>query len=247
VRLVTVLFLLLCGCATSYQNLSFTGGFTEVRLAEDVYRVTFHGNGYSSKNRAADLNLLRCAELTLEAGFTHFITVDSDEYVTNQTYYTPTTTTGNFSANTRVTGYGNTAYGSTSGSFRSNTYGGQPITFKKPSSENVILMLTEKPKETFAYDAMYLVKSLSASYGIEIQLDELEAAKEKRSQSKQQLVLESHRSMAREIGATMLCTNGIENTTASTDDVSEWLLDCGDGEELLVSCGRDSCKLRASN
>lgn len=78
---VISLVVLLTSCSTSYQSHSFTGGYSETQLAENVYRVTFKGNGYTSSDRAADLSLMRAAEIGLENGFTHFVIVDNNEGV----------------------------------------------------------------------------------------------------------------------------------------------------------------------
>ena len=45
----TVLFslaLFLCGCATPYQNMGFTGGVDELQVSDLMYRITARGNGY---------------------------------------------------------------------------------------------------------------------------------------------------------------------------------------------------------
>lgn len=64
--------LAVCGCATSYQQTGFTGGFSETKLGPDTVRVVFKGNGYTSDERATDFALLRAAQLCREGGFTHF-------------------------------------------------------------------------------------------------------------------------------------------------------------------------------
>lgn len=58
------LCLLLAACATGYKPEGFSGGFFELQLSENVYRVSFDGNGYTGSRRAADMALLRSAELT---------------------------------------------------------------------------------------------------------------------------------------------------------------------------------------
>jgi hypothetical protein len=63
---------LLAACATAYQQKGLTGGFDETQLDRDVFRVTFKGNGYTAPERATDLALLRCAEITLANGHKYF-------------------------------------------------------------------------------------------------------------------------------------------------------------------------------
>lgn len=65
--------LALAGCATSYQPMGFSGGFEEVKLSQDTYRIRVSGNGYTSTGRAENIALLRAAELTLQDGFERFV------------------------------------------------------------------------------------------------------------------------------------------------------------------------------
>ena len=67
----------LSACATlgptPYQALQpGTGGYEESRLQDDVYRVSFRGNRYTPETDIIDFLYLRCAELTLQADYTHF-------------------------------------------------------------------------------------------------------------------------------------------------------------------------------
>lgn len=71
---------MLAGCATGYHEMGITGGFAETRLAPEVYRVTFEGNGYSDPVRVQDFAMLRAAELALAHGFTHFVLIDARDW-----------------------------------------------------------------------------------------------------------------------------------------------------------------------
>jgi hypothetical protein len=61
---------------TPYQPLQAEartgGGYAEARLQDDVYRVSFRGNRYTDEEAVIDMLYLRCAELTLAAGYAHF-------------------------------------------------------------------------------------------------------------------------------------------------------------------------------
>jgi len=151
---------LLAGCATDYQSQGFTGGFTETQLNPNVYRVSFIGNGYTSMERAADFTLLRCAELSLQNGYSHFAIIDGNQWTKTETYVTPTTTNTTFNAHST----GNNI----SGSATSTTTGGQVYNFQKPRSTNTIFMISD-PAEVngLAYDAGFLLNSLKRKYGIE--------------------------------------------------------------------------------
>ena len=58
---------------TPYQPLDKAGGYEQSRLQERVYRVSFRGNRATRETTVLDFLFLRCAELTRESGFTHFV------------------------------------------------------------------------------------------------------------------------------------------------------------------------------
>jgi hypothetical protein len=60
------------GCATPYQQSGYRGGFTETRLAPDIFAISFAGNSFTSPERVSDFALLRAAELTLNNGYNRF-------------------------------------------------------------------------------------------------------------------------------------------------------------------------------
>ena len=152
-----LLVLMLAGCATSYQKKGFTGGWSETQLDENLFRVNFQGNGYTSSQRAWDFALLRSAELALDNNYKYFILLGQDSVVNNSSYTTQTTsrTTGNAYAT------GNNA------SFSATTYstGGNTYNIAKPSSANTVLCFKEKPAH-FSYDAQFIYKSITAKYDI---------------------------------------------------------------------------------
>lgn len=152
--------MLLVGCATTYQPSSFSGGFSETRLDQNVFRVSFEGNGYTDAQRAEDFALLRSAELALKHGFTHFaiISARSDKNISSFTTPTQSITTGS------ATAFGNTAYGQA----RTVTTGGQTFVTQHPTTTNTIFCFTSKPDGVFAYDAAFLVQSLSEKYGVKM-------------------------------------------------------------------------------
>ncbi len=155
---------ILAGCATSYQKQSFSGGFDETQLDKNVFRVTFKGNGYTSADRAADLCLLRSADLTLSNGYHYFAIVESKEGTSQSAVRTPTQSY----TNTNITG---TTYGggfNATGSSTTTTYGGQTFLIRKPSASNTIIMLNDRAEvQGMTYDAQFLYDSLSKKYGVE--------------------------------------------------------------------------------
>jgi hypothetical protein len=63
---------ILSACATGYQSSGITGGYTEKKITDSAYVVTFGGNGFASKDRINYFWIYRCAELTLEKGYSLF-------------------------------------------------------------------------------------------------------------------------------------------------------------------------------
>src|SRR3990172_5158619 len=161
-RIVTTLLLLmglLSGCATAYKREGFTGGNSETQLGENIFQVSFRGNGYTNEIRASNFSLLRSAEVALENGFRYFAIVESAKGSKVSAYTTPTTsdTTGS------AYGSGNYAYGSAT----TTTYGGQTYFVSKPSTTNTILCFKEKPETGgLVFDAEFVARSLKQKYGI---------------------------------------------------------------------------------
>ncbi|MGY3453223.1 CC0125/CC1285 family lipoprotein [Bradyrhizobium sp. USDA 4353] len=69
---VTAAAFTLVSCATQYTQSGFTGGFDAKELRSDVYRVSFRGNGFTTKESVQVYWLNRCAEIAVEKGFTGF-------------------------------------------------------------------------------------------------------------------------------------------------------------------------------
>ena len=79
-----------CTTATPYQpNIAgqkVSGGFSEMRVEENRYRVTFSGNSLTSRQTVEGYLLYRAAELTVEQGFDWFAIVDRNTDVDRRTY-----------------------------------------------------------------------------------------------------------------------------------------------------------------
>tara|TARA_Y100001954_G_C15618800_1_gene506695 strand:- start:230 stop:718 length:489 start_codon:yes stop_codon:yes gene_type:complete len=156
--LVLMVCLINYSCATKYQPRMWKGGFESTQLGEDMYRVTFIGNGYTSSTKAQDYCLLRCAELTIENGYKYFVIISEDNYSSNSKYTTPVTTNSNYNVSSNYSGYNvrGTSY----------SYGGQTYNISKPRSKNTILMLKEKDSNNIVYEASFLIQSLKSKYKI---------------------------------------------------------------------------------
>jgi hypothetical protein len=151
---------LITGCATSYQPRGLSGGYSETQLGENIFQVSFHGNGYTSRERASDFALLRSADVTIENGFRYFVVVDSGKSSTNSTYTAPTTS----STSGTVYASGNSAYGTAT----TTTSGGQTYRITKPGATDTIICYKDKPDiQGLIFDAEFVVKSLKQKYGID--------------------------------------------------------------------------------
>lgn len=62
--------------ATGYHSTRFTGGYSDLQLAPDVFRVAFRGNGYTSEDHVRDFLLLCAAQLTIAQGAQTFVVLD---------------------------------------------------------------------------------------------------------------------------------------------------------------------------
>ena len=151
-------FLLMQGCSTPYQAEGFTGGYTDTQLDHNVFRVSFRGNGYTSRQQTADFTLLRSAELVLKNGYSHFAIVSESQDTDHSAFVTPIQT------HTDVNIYGS-GY-STYGTATSYTTGGNVYFVAKPSASNVIMAFTSKPDSIFTYDASIVYESISRKYDL---------------------------------------------------------------------------------
>jgi hypothetical protein len=141
------------GCATPYQENGMSGGYSDTQLAENMFRVTFRGNGHTSQERAADFALLRCGVLSKAHGFNYFIIIDERASTSESYYQTPST------SRVSATVTGNSVNGTVT------TRGGHIYAISRPRSTNTIVCFKEKP-EGVSYDAEFIVKSIGQKYGV---------------------------------------------------------------------------------
>lgn len=71
----------LVSCATPYQQYGLTGGLDAKELRADVYRVSFQGNGFTTKESVQVYWLNRCAELAVEKGYAGFEILSDMQFV----------------------------------------------------------------------------------------------------------------------------------------------------------------------
>lgn len=149
-----------CATPTAYGPEGSTGGYTNFKLAPNIYKVVFKANGFTSNSGCENMALLRGAELALIDGCGYFEVLQGGTKVDTDTTYIPgqsTIQTNSYgqaygSANAHAYAVGNHVYGNATGS--SSSYGTSyttitesppiPITSNKPSTIFVIRTLSQK-------------------------------------------------------------------------------------------------------
>jgi hypothetical protein len=78
--LLLILFFLNSGCASTYKPVDSgpgSGGYEDLKLSSNIFRISFRGNGLTNKSTASDLALLRSAEVAASNGFKYFVVSES--------------------------------------------------------------------------------------------------------------------------------------------------------------------------
>jgi hypothetical protein len=70
---------LLASCATAYQPDGVSGGYTDKVLAGNTVQVSFRGNRMTTPETLHSFLLRRCAEVTMQDGYDHFVVVHEEE------------------------------------------------------------------------------------------------------------------------------------------------------------------------
>jgi hypothetical protein len=70
---------LLAGCTTAYQPDGVSGGYSDRMIASNTAQVTFRGNRLTTPDLVHSYLLRRCAELTLQDGYSYFVVVHEEE------------------------------------------------------------------------------------------------------------------------------------------------------------------------
>jgi hypothetical protein len=69
---------LLAGCATAYQPDGVSGGYSDQVRDGNIVQVSFRGNGLTTPETLQSFVLRRCAEVTLQDGFTYFVLLHTE-------------------------------------------------------------------------------------------------------------------------------------------------------------------------
>lgn len=156
-----VLFIFIAGCSTPYQQNGLGGGYSDTRLNDNTYMVSFRGNGYTGSATLFNLILRRAADLTAQNGYSYFAILSGGQEVNNSIYSTPgfvnTNSAGNFNAN-----YNN--FGGWSGQ-----YSGSSSSIITPPSYHLVRRLTDTVivkmfKKQNPQGSLYEAKSILQQY-----------------------------------------------------------------------------------
>lgn len=83
--------LFLAGCSTNYHQKGFFGdGYSDYRINQDKFAVTFRGNEYTDSENVRRFAMMRAAELTVQNGF-HYFKIVSEKDVSHESIKTSTT------------------------------------------------------------------------------------------------------------------------------------------------------------
>lgn len=154
-----VLIGFLSGCATQYQSSGFSGGFTDTELAPGYYRITFRGNGVTSREKVNDFALLRASDLMLSKGCKSFQVLNGKDTVNTSYVDLPRTTT----TNANVYAYGNYATANAT----TTTYGGglQSVHRAKTTLDARCINAEADPSQNI-FDTNFINQKLKQKYRI---------------------------------------------------------------------------------
>ncbi len=161
--------LLLCSCATPYKPLDHRYGYSERQVTNDVYEVSFLGNGNTPYDSAFDFALLRAAELALKRHAKSFILLDLVSLSSARTYQTPPrfywTAAPNLSAGGQPIVPAATLIGGVDWRYLLMEPGQQRI-FYRPGVRLKVKLLRDPPGSYYPYDPVKVSERLTRKYGI---------------------------------------------------------------------------------
>ncbi len=163
IALSAVLVLGACVNATPYQLAGRGGeGFVDQQLEAGKYRVTFKGNTLVERATAENYVLYRAAEVTLAAGFDHFVLADQTSDALSSYYST------GYNSGFGGGGFGGGGffYGGGFGGFGGSGFGGITTTNTRERQAYVVGAVIQagrgpKPADNAkAYDARSVIESI---------------------------------------------------------------------------------------
>lgn len=169
--------LMLTNCATGYQPQSYSGGYSDTQYTENTFKVSFNGNGYTSKEKADDYLLLRSSELALLNGYKFFSILEGQSKYSITTYKKPIKAKTESKIRVNPASLSNDPYVVYSPVTNTDsdvtvesetTYsGGDTELILKPTAFVMIECSERKSQERFSYDVKILYHSLVKKYNLE--------------------------------------------------------------------------------
>jgi hypothetical protein len=120
--------LTLAGCATPYGPRQFAGGYSEVHVQNDVFRILVDGNALIHKSQIEYYALVRAAELTVKQGRNFFRVIGASTDIKTVNVFIPGQTFANSNTygagNAHAVAYpvGRSVYANAYGSYSANTF-----------------------------------------------------------------------------------------------------------------------------
>ena len=74
---------MILGCTTPYKKLGKNGGYSDEKVNDRVYKVSFEGNTHTNDEKVRTMFLRRSAEIAHEHNFSYFSVIDSEELTKN--------------------------------------------------------------------------------------------------------------------------------------------------------------------
>lgn len=146
--LLSLVLVLITSCATTYQRSGFAGGYESYQVSDNIYMVTFSGNGYTSNQQAWLFFLTRAAEIAREAGYSGFYVIESQDLTLTSQYttqgYARSNTTGNVSGNYYQSGNTSRLYGTITSTTSTTYTPPQTYNISKPSYMGQIMLVNER-------------------------------------------------------------------------------------------------------
>jgi hypothetical protein len=162
----------LASCATAYQPQGFSGGFSEVPISADAYRISVDGNGFTNASRVNEMALLRGAELADQNGFRYFALLSMGEYTKQITTVAAGSSTTTTQGTATATGFGNSAraYGT---STSQTTYNApQVTTIVKPGVDIVVRFVPDEyAAEASALSVDQIYDLYAEKYGLLVKVE----------------------------------------------------------------------------
>lgn len=139
------------------------GGYSDFKLSEDSYQISFRGNGFTSREEVNHHLLTRAAELTKQNGYRYFIVLgfDQDVGVTERTTPTTISSSSNLSYKGMGTTYGrNYNYnGMATGYSDAVINPGQTYTVKRYNNSILIRMIPKSKSAQSALNADIILRN----------------------------------------------------------------------------------------